>query len=173
MFNRPLNVKVRKIDPNRRMLHTHPFYIWQVLMRFRTMDKLIGVEHQWRTPAEIARQLFINFDELTEYQQNHVIRCKLDLALAMLKHNYWLKERETREDNPQYLKYSWADPYIIKEHNEWQARAQAFGDLDALPVERRQEWTAEAIDAHWALWIGRPDYHERATRALKKLGIEV
>jgi hypothetical protein len=156
------------------MQHTHPFYIWQVLMRFRTMDKLIGVEHQWRSQSDIARQLFSNFDDLSEYEQERVIFSKIRYPMVCLKSGHYVEERFELVDNPEYYKgRTWLDRQIQKGQNEWRARPHAFGDWEFYSVEQRQQTTAEHIDESWRRFTGQMNKYDKAERWLKKRGLLV
>jgi hypothetical protein len=175
-------VKSRKVDPLKRMQHTHPFYIWQVLMRFRTMDKLHGDESKFRTPAEIAAQLFSNFEELSESDQQRVISAKLVYPMACLRCNHLLEERTEKVANPDYnqyyaktsIEYRLSVPEMIdKGVNEFRAKPGAFGDWEYYSVEERQQATAEHLDESWRRFTGQPNKYDRAKQALAKHGIIV
>jgi hypothetical protein len=180
IFERPLNIKARKVNPHRRMQYTHPFYIWQVLMRFRTMDKLINQEGTFRTKADIARQLFSNWDELTASEQELVICAKMNYPMACLKTNHLIEERTEKVRNPEYkayyartsLHYSLSVPEMIdKGVGEFRAKPGAFGDWQYYDVEERQQATAEHLDESWRRYTGQMNRYDKAERWLKKRGL--
>lgn len=173
-FDRSLNVKARKVDPYRRMQYTHPFYIWQVLMRFRTMDKLVGQEGVYRSKADIARQLFSNWDELTPGQQELVIAAKISYPMLCLKSEHLIEERTEKVRNPRYLRtygYMYEQEFINEGQDEWRARAGAFGDWSFYSVEERHQITAEHLDESWRRYTGQMNKYDKAERWLKKRGL--
>jgi hypothetical protein len=172
-FNRSLNVRVRKIDPYKRMQNIHPFYIWQVLMRLRTMDKLMGEEDKWHTREEVCRFLFANFDEFPQVDRDLIVLCKVDWPLRYLRSTYWVEQRIERKSNPEFKHRPFTDPFIEERFEEYRGKPHAFGDMPGLSQEMRYQFTADSMDKDWGCWIGRPDYEGRARRYLRKQGILV
>lgn len=144
------------------------------------MDKLIGSEGIYRTPADICRQLFSNWDELSERDQNLVISAKIVYPMACLRSQRLVDERTEQVRNPEYkqyyartsLHYSLSVPEMIdKGMGEFRANPGAFGDWEFYTIEERQQATAEHLDEAWRRYTGQMNKYDKAERWLKKRGL--
>ena len=138
------NRKRTKLKPYGPYRNTHPFYLWQVLHRFKVMDKLAGVDHYFRTDDEIAKMLFSNYDNLPEYTQTEVRWQKIDLPLLFLK-QYGYAEYQAIDGN--------------KTRIEARARGHVFENSEQLSNAQVLDLEYDLIDSAWKEYVQKLSYY--------------
>lgn len=160
-----LDRKPSVVDPNKRMLRTHPFYIWRALHRFRVMDRLRGEEGAYHSPEEIAGVLFSNWADLEPFQRRKVVTAKIDFPLLFLKHKLiWVEEETTQVENPDRWDREYR-PLVDKGINHFRAKPGPFLNWDCELFEP-METSWNCLDEEWGYWTGRRD---RYAALMKKM----
>lgn len=169
-----LKRKASPVNPYKRLIYTHPYFVWSALRRFQVMDKLSGQDQQYRDPAEIASVLFSNWLELSEAQQGLVISCKIDFPLAFLRsQRIWVSEEFKLVANPHRWERDYK-PKIEQPLNRWRSKLGPwFGsDTRGFTDEHMHRFSYESMDRDWGHWTGRTIRDERRTARAERIMAE-
>jgi len=146
--------KPRKVDPWRRMNRTHPYDIWGTLYRLAAYEKIKGEPPAFYTPAQIAALLFTNFNDLSDYDKQRVIRCKIDYALLFLRISHYITEDwempKADSDRP------WHNPEPIYKKT-YRVGSRGVFHIDGWSPDQVKRTTFSVMDEHWGKWIGRSE----------------
>lgn len=141
----------RKIDPNRRMQRQHPYDVWRALNAMRMRDMALNQDLAFYTPEDIARVLYINFDDLMPMDRTRVLTFKLSCSIRCLAGTCFAEEKT----NYKHIEDRWGYREVIAQgEGTYRARDNVF-NIAGWTRQMMLDSTRSGIDRDWARYIGR------------------
>lgn len=142
----------RKIDPNRRLQRQHPYDVYRALLALRLRDQALGQEEAFYTPEDIARVLYINYDDLLSRDRERVLYFKLDCALRCLKNTCFVEEHTVSSRVNDYLGH--LTDIVRIGQNTYRASSNVF-NISGWTRQQTLDATRDGLDRDWGIYIGR------------------
>jgi hypothetical protein len=154
----------RKVDPSRRMMRQHPYDVWRAFYALRMRDRLIccgDYDGEWYSVEDVARVLYINFDDLRESDQKRVIQQKLESSLCCLKSSVFIEEYKVARHVKD--RDGFTVDCVMDGQGVYRARLNVF-NLHGWSREMKLDSVRDDLDRKWGIILGRHGAIERYMR---------
>lgn len=150
------------VYPRRRMRHEDPWAIWIAAKALRIKEIIYkdragkpSETPDFYAPESIARQLYSNWEELSEREQELVLICKLYYPIDFLKRNCYLSEKWSMKHYPWDNRTYYIKPSEQIWHGVYHANLGAFAAIKSWTFEHRAEVERNSMKRSWDEFRGR------------------